>query len=730
MNAPSARHGWKLMGLVAAVAAISVGALHGGSSAVADTPAEWMPVTDMSLEIVGNSALDFSRFQGTGADTATSIVGGHFKAGDGAVPLNCASLAPGFSPTPGSGFPSHEDADRYAAQLRMHGYNLVRFHYVDALLMQGATADFAVNPQQLDRFHYFTSVLARNGIRWLLDIASSPNIAVGSSKPNRWMENRGLIWRTYVEDAAFQHWQKWATLLLTDVNPYTGRTLAQDPGTMGVILVNEPGLMYRSFVTGGGPNAPFLPGVADGYAGWQKVHFPGQPPLVPPPGLSATGPAMERFQAYLTDIQRSVTVRMTKVVRASGYTGPVTSFDNWPMINQLPLRRDLDFIDMHGYAQTETPSKKGGFEAVSVIKNGGRYLQNIAMTRVFGRPMTVSEHGNFFPNPLRFESGLMVPAFAAIQGWDAVCQHADGPIDLAYNGLGVRKDAIHGDSVGLDPVRRAGETLTALLLLRREIAPATGAFAIVPNDATALQAAVTEGFGPEIGQLGWAVRVGIKGDARLAGPSVEVPLERVAPRSVLGRLFGSPRDSFIDDLLNAGAITAKVAGDARASVWRSPDGTVVLDQPAGRLNVVTRLTAATAGGQVDSPLSLGPVRVLSSSAPALIAVSGLDGKTLDSSGRILVMLASDARNSDMIVDEAQSVVINNGRLPVTVKRVQAKLELSGVRDGRWSLTPLHLNGSEMKAVVVPAAGGRLNVSLDTKTADGGPAVYYTLSFLG
>lgn len=722
--ASSGNRSLRLGVIVLAMLPIAALISSGLQPALAVPESAWVAVTDRSLEIVAGSPLDFSAITPLAGDGTLRIAGDQFTESGRPVTLNCASLAPGFSPTDRSGFPDHDAADRYALQLRRHGYNLVRFHYVDALLMQGAKADFAVDPVQLDRFHYFTAALSRNGIHWLMDVMSSPNAALGNVFPNRWSTNHGMNWRVFVEPNAFAHWQRWATFLLTSHNPYSGRALVSDPGTAGLILDNEPSLIYRSLVAGGGWGSPFLPGLAKEFSAWQRRQFPGENALDPPATLKTSGPGMARFQAFLTYVQRDTTRRMTDTVRTTGYAGPVTSFDNWPMINQIPLRLGLDFIDMHGYAQNESLSNDGRFSAPSSLADGGRYLQIIGATRVFGKPMTVSEHGNFFPNPRRYESGLLVPAFAAIQGWNAVCQHADGPIMLTYDGKGVRKNAIYTDSVGLDPVRRVGETLTALLLLRHEIAAAPGAIGITPDEGTALRAKPMDMIGPQIGMLGWLVRLGI-GPTPAGSEGVNVPLASLLT-GPLGISRGNSKNDMIGALEARGAISAAAAQAARGNVWRSPDGTVTLDLGAPRLNVVTRLTAAVAGDAVTQPIDLGPVRLIRSDAPGLVAVSALDGRELRNSGRMLVMMVSDARNSGMKIDESVPRIVAQGTLPVTLRRMQAILRFSAPDNSRWRLSPLHMDGSEMAPRNLSGGANGLTFKLDTRSPAGGAVCFFVL----
>ncbi len=119
------------------------------TSAVA---AEWKTVEDTSLII-----RDFSKWlpAGPAGSQGAVMTGGPkgrfaFTKNPG-VPatLNCVSLA--WSPATGS-FPDKAMADLFARQIKVHGYNLVRIHHVEAMLMTNRAVDFDFDPVQLDRF--------------------------------------------------------------------------------------------------------------------------------------------------------------------------------------------------------------------------------------------------------------------------------------------------------------------------------------------------------------------------------------------------------------------------------------------------------------------------------------------------------------------------------------------------------------------------------------------------
>ncbi len=100
----------------------------------------------------------------------------------------------------------HAFIDRYVRQLRLHGYNIARFYFVDADLMLGQERDFDFRPEALDRMRYLMAALKREGIYWIIDGLTSESGALGGKDIDRWGVDGNLKRRIYVDDAAFDHW--------------------------------------------------------------------------------------------------------------------------------------------------------------------------------------------------------------------------------------------------------------------------------------------------------------------------------------------------------------------------------------------------------------------------------------------------------------------------------------------------------------------------------------------
>jgi hypothetical protein len=221
----------------------------------------WVPLPPQSLEVKAGSALDFSRWASVDSQGGPVPAGtfgrvrigkqGKFvfeKKPDAPVRFLAASF--GVSPASGA-IPDAAESKRLARQLRLTGYNLVRFHMVDAVLMNKTRANLAFDPVQLDRLYALLAVLKSEGIYWMFDGLSSSrggfsNSIIDKNKdqwaPSPFNVKTGL----YVSDTYREHFKDLVKKLFLPVNPYTARPIIDDPALAGIILVNEGGAVSKT----------------------------------------------------------------------------------------------------------------------------------------------------------------------------------------------------------------------------------------------------------------------------------------------------------------------------------------------------------------------------------------------------------------------------------------------------------------------------------------------------
>jgi hypothetical protein len=161
---------------------------------------------------------------------------GHLRAGDQRIRLLGVNLC--FE----ANFPKHEDADQIAPRMARFGINCVRFHHMDTNASpQGLLKDDrrTIDPAQLERLDYLISRLKANGIY------ADLNLHVGRNFPGL-PEAGGISF-----DKALDHFvpqmiesqHEYARDLLTHVNPYTGKSYADEPAVALIEISNEDGLI-------------------------------------------------------------------------------------------------------------------------------------------------------------------------------------------------------------------------------------------------------------------------------------------------------------------------------------------------------------------------------------------------------------------------------------------------------------------------------------------------------
>lgn len=169
-------------------------------------------------------------------------------------------------------FPTKEVAPRLADRLARFGFNLVRFHGMDAgwgrTLFDRSYGDSRhFDKQQLDRLDYLIGQLEQRGIY------ANINLHVGRrfTDRDRVPQAEWLAYAKYctIFDPRMIELQKeYARELLSHRNPYTGRTYAADPAVVIVELTNENSL----------------------FGGWVRGHLRGEQTARPASGWADIPP--------------------------------------------------------------------------------------------------------------------------------------------------------------------------------------------------------------------------------------------------------------------------------------------------------------------------------------------------------------------------------------------------------------------------------------------------------
>jgi len=356
-------------------------------------------------------------------------------------------------------FPTHEQAAGMATHMAGMGINLVRLTHLDAFWCPthlfshdyGDTQHY--DPEMFDRLDYLLFSLKQQGIYVYLDNLVSRRFTAEDGVANA--EALPMAARPYAlfDPTLIALQKKYAHDLWTHMNPYTGLAYKDDPVIAITDLLNENDLNSGAVTV-----EPYTSNFEAQWREWAAAHHvnPSQPVSSP----LERGPDALRF---IDGLQRNFYADMHQYLRDLGVCVPITG-DAWlSSAPNYPSQMTMDFLDAHAYWDlTDDSGRCQNAPELGVDpRKGGSTLAELAMSKVQGKPMVVSEWGHPWPNEYRLEGSLWKAAVGSLQGWDAL-------LAFEYAGTGdLGADYLAGPLDTCNDPNVAGLFPAAALLFRR-----------------------------------------------------------------------------------------------------------------------------------------------------------------------------------------------------------------------------------------------------------------------
>lgn len=399
-------------------------------------------------------------------------------------------------------------ADRFADRMAACGFNQIRIHHHDEPLTD--TVSTRLQPERMDQLEYLIAALKKRGIYVSTDLYVSRVTGRGEIPefPDRVIagEYKGLFW---IMDSVFENWKEYCRAFLNHVNPYTGLALKDDPVLISINIINEGNI---------DKTAEASPLVREhyrkAYLEWLAAKKLREP--------DDRDGRQRLFSAFLLETYRRRSRQMVEFVREQGVTCILADSNmlTGPMLSVM--RSGYDFVDNHVYwagpsGTYDVPSACSQRSAVS----HGTSPDEIFLTRLFGKPFSVSEFDFCKPNVFRAEGPLMMASYAGLQGWDMLCQfawsHWNGDItkDLVANHFNIANDC----------VKALSNQLGAALFRSGSVRPAPAALVTVIGSADGLIAG--QEYSMSLSRLGRVVRLG-----GIVGNGTDDPMKSLPPDTV------------------------------------------------------------------------------------------------------------------------------------------------------------------------------------------------------
>lgn len=388
----------------------------------------------------------------------------------------------------GANFPEKQDGPRIARRLRKLGINLVRLHHMDtspdrdptnarSILTNGPYP--SINPVSLERLRSFLDALKAEGIYVNLNlhvgyefrpsVDKVPPIPGADRLPT---QSKPLhIFYPRMVDLQCEY----ARNLLTQLK------LKDDPVLAMVEIDNECSLIdawqknsLERLVTG-----PYREELER-----QKAQF-----------LAGRPDSTDETIRFLADRDRAYLKRMLAAIRQIvGDLTPVTGtqvgfggFMNYDSHQDLDYQDNHFYIDHYNFPHQRWDGRDWRIRDTFSTGTGFTTYLNIAATREAGRPFTVSEFNQPFPNRQAAELDPTLAAFAAFQGWDSIMhfayEHAREWDRGAPNGFNINGDWTKFPNIGqaawlyrTGAVRTARQFIAVPLPLEHRLASARAKF--------------------------------------------------------------------------------------------------------------------------------------------------------------------------------------------------------------------------------------------------------------
>ncbi len=627
----------------------------------------WIPITS-SRDVEAGSALDFSEIAPRDAPAGKH---GFVRAVDGHFEFEGRPGAPqrflGANLCIEANYPRTDaEADRLVERLVRCGYNSVRLHHHDA----------AWAGDHIDLLDRFLAKAFAAGIYVTTDIYVSRKVSwrdIGIDRDG----GEGLDYKTmlFVHDGAFENWKDFARDFLTHRNPYTGRTYAEEPGIACLSLVNENSI--QQFIKEKTAN-PYL---KDAWRRWllaRRAEDPGCWPTLSPDKIPVNGggwsiapvlegEAWDAMSRFCADLERRMFARMRDFLRGElGVRVPLTD-QNWgtqagPM---QEARAELyDYADAHTYVDhPEFPETYWRLPSTlkneNILANDG-FGFDISWRRTFGQPFTVSEWNFCGPGRHRSMAGLYMGALAALQDWSALWRFTFSHWFRAYDDI---PEGIGYFDIVKDPAGLVSERLAAALFLRGDLAPLADAAATVLTEESVRPPSRDHAY--NVLPRWWRRQLDFRVGTALPG---RVP-EGVA---------AVPMDAAAQDGAEPPATPPGPSGATPLAEGGDTNGRAVSHDPArGTMSVATPRTCALyASG--EGAFRAGPLSVENHGGAATVWATSLDGRPLETSGRMLFVRLGDIQgNGARYADETRRKLLDWGTTPC-MEKGRSEVELTVV----------------------------------------------------
>jgi hypothetical protein len=591
--------------------------------------------------------------------------------------------------------PSKDDAAFLVSTLARFGVNSVRFQFLDfetprGLIKASGDNTRSLDAQQLDREDYFIAELEKRGIYIDFNLLVGRPFREGDGAKDANTLRQGAKGTSFFDGRLIELQKEYAQQLLGHLNPYTKLKYTDDPA-VAIVEINNENSINVGYVA---PSPFYAHELTSIYNSWLAKHrspeqvaklrtISGVGSDVPVPlfgsrGVASRAPS-ERFYAeaeFYNDLQRNYFSDMEKYLKQTLGTKSLViatadfnhSSSGYPLLLAM---NSTDIIDGHTYWQhpesyvvNRSPMVNDPFDS-SVVE--------LSRSAIAGKPYTVSEVNNAFPNRYDGEGIPILAAYGGMQDWDGIFWYtfepkAD-PVWKPYVG-----DAF---DISLDPVKMPELAAGALLFLRGDVERAQTTSERSYSQQQVFDSMLLPNTDRPFFTPGFPLYLPLQHEVRISS------------------LNGPPTQPF-------GEISSPnpIVSDTRQLAWyTSPKqtGLVTVDTPRSQALVGFVKAQAKTVSNLSANVSNGFCAIL---------LSSLDLKPIATSSELLLVAGGPVENTGEVWNSVSTDVTEWGESPTLIEPIQGTITLRGIQGAQAvSLQAIDGAGQPLGTPVQATANG-------------------------
>ena len=396
----------------------------------------------------------------------------------------------------------------------------------------------------------------------------------------------------------------------------------------------------------------------------------------------------------------------------------------------------MPIVMMHTY-HSHPHRSRGGLTRMSQSSSFeplNRVFKSCATTKIWKKPLLITEYGHVYWNKYRYEQAFSMGAYAALNGVSAMSVHAGTSTINKIN-------PIHPFACAADPIVEVSEFLTAHMLLRKDVAESKSSVRVDYSTKEAFEnLMILGGISSEQANMALITRISLAPDETLPPVENEFLLKSSGTSQIktfAGYSINADKDNaiestdkIVDEMKKLGMIPQDNRTSAKNRIFESSTGELYLDASKNFMSIDTpRLQGICAEAKSKARLSNLSVRNMTKRGN--ISVVSVDGESLSKSKRMVLVVATNAINSGSgFTDETMEVRLDKyiGSLPVLVETTRISFALKNKNAQKLKLYALNMDGSRRFEIPLNNGTDSITATINTATQGkkGGVSVFYEI----